>query len=103
MNETRGIATEGAETEPSPAKRKPSEKLRAIREKEADFVTKAELAHHIGCHVNTINRWIRMGTIPGPHCRPGGKHPIWLRKHYEAFRRTGEWPPESFRGRMPRD
>lgn len=94
---------------PAPGrKRKPSsewkksDKLRAIREKQPDFVGKAELAHHLGCHINTINRWIRKGTIPGPHFRPGGKHPLWLRKHYEAFIRTGEWPAEAFKARRGR-
>lgn len=62
-----------------------------------DFVTKHELAYHLGCHPGTIARWIRDGVLPGPMCRPGGKHPIWLRKHYEAFCRTGEWPREAYR------
>lgn len=72
-------------------------KRTAVMDRPPDFMTKDELAYHLGCHINTINRWIRDGVIPGPHCRPGGKHPIWLRRHYEAFCKSGEWPREAFR------
>jgi hypothetical protein len=68
-----------------------------LRDRPPDFLDKHELAYHLGCHIGTINRWIRDGVIPGPHSRPGGKHPIWLRKHYEEFLRSGRWPREAFR------
>lgn len=98
--------SEQAETTKTKKPRKPSsewkktDRLKTIREKEPDFIGKTELAHHFQCHVNTINRWIADGTIPPPHCRPGDKHPIWLRKHYEAFRKTREWPREAFWNRV---
>jgi hypothetical protein len=71
-------------------------KIRAIREKEPDFISKTELAHHYQCHMGSIDDWIVDGTIPPPYARPGIKHPIWLRKHYNKFRETGEWPKEAF-------
>jgi hypothetical protein len=61
------------------------------------FITKAELATHIGCHINTIDRWIAKGTIPPPHSRPGYGHAIWLRKHFNVYADSGEWPQDAFR------
>ena len=61
-----------------------------------DFITKAELAIHLGCAICTIDGWIAKGTIPGPHSQPGIRHAIWLRRHYVKFRDTGRWPKEAY-------
>jgi hypothetical protein len=81
---------------PGPKGRKP--RHRAIKEQEPDFISKAELAHHLRCHISTIDEWIANGTIPAPHSRPGDKHPIWLRRHYNAYRDGKEkrWPKEAW-------
>ncbi len=50
-------------------------RLRAIKEKESDFIGEVELAHHLQCHISTIDEWIADGTIPPPHSRPGDQHP----------------------------
>ena len=95
---------DNAEGDRASAKRKPSsewkktERLKVVREKEPDFIGKAELAHHLQCHISTIDEWIADGTIPPPHSRPGDKHPIWLRRHYNAYRETRRWPKESWWG-----
>lgn len=75
---------------------KKTPRLREVKEKEPDFIGKAELARHLCCHVGTINDWIADGTIPPPHSRPGEKHAVWLRRHYEAFKKTREWPKEAY-------
>ena len=66
-----------------------------LREIEPDFITKFELAQHLGCAVGTIDEWVENGTIPRPHSKPGKRHPVWLRKHYKIYRDTGRWPKES--------
>jgi hypothetical protein len=71
-------------------------RLKAVKDLEPDFIGKMELAHHLQCHVSTIDEWVADGTIPPPHSRPGVKHPIWLRRHYKVFRDTGEWPKDSW-------
>ena len=66
-----------------------------IRSLEPDFITKCELAQHLGCAVGTIDKWIEEGTVPPPHSKPGERHPVWLRKHYVAYRDTRRWPKEA--------
>jgi hypothetical protein len=60
------------------------------------FVTKMELVLHYGCDINSINHWIRAGTIPPPHSRPGPRYPIWLREHFDEMVRTGRWPQAAY-------
>ena len=79
---------------------KQSERLKVIKEMESDFIGKAELAKHLGCHINTLTGWMKDGTVPPPHSYPGEKHPIWLRKHYEHFRKTRRWPFEAYWNRQ---
>ncbi len=91
--------------EPPKAKRrrKPSSewtktvKLQAIKNLEPDFITKTELAKHLGCHGSSIDLWVAAGKLPPPHSRPGEKHAIWLRRHYAIFRDTGKWPREAWK------
>ena len=73
-------------------------RLRAIKEKESDFIGKVELAHHLQCHMSTIDEWIADGTIPPPHSRPGDQHPNLARRHYNAYRDGKEkrWPKEAW-------
>jgi hypothetical protein len=75
-------------------------RMKALRDKEPDFMGKFELAHHLQCHIGTLNDWIADGTIPPPHSRPGTKHPVWLRKHYEVFKKTRAWPKEAYWNRQ---
>jgi predicted DNA-binding transcriptional regulator AlpA len=79
-----------------PARRKRSERNHRIRQIEPDFITKVELAHHMGCAVSTIDNWVKEGTIPSPYASPGTRHQVWLRKHYKHFRDTGTWPREAY-------
>lgn len=71
-------------------------KAQRWRPKEPDFVTKTELAMHLGIDTSTVDEWIRKNILPPPHSRPGERHAIWLRKHYHAFRDTQAWPPEAW-------
>jgi hypothetical protein len=80
-----------------PSEWKKTPRMKSIRDKAPDFIGKAELAHHLQCHISTIDTWIEEGRIPPPHSRPGEKHPVWLRKHYEVYKGTGSWPRESRR------
>jgi hypothetical protein len=63
---------------------------RSIKQVERDFIDRVELAHHLGCHPRTIERWIAAGLLPPPHYRFSDRHPVWLRRHYKAFVATGE-------------
>lgn len=80
-----------------PSEWKKTPRYSSVKAQEPDFITKTELAHHLGCHISTLTDWIEDGSIPPPHSRPGDKHPIWLRRHYKEFVRTGKWPREAFR------
>ena len=62
------------------------------------FITKSELAHHLG-HVatSTIDGWVRNGTIPPPHSRLGERSAIWLREHFREYVETGRWPESAFK------
>lgn len=61
-----------------------------------DFITKSELANHLGCDIHTIDKWIISGTISPPHARMGKRHAVWLRRHYNAFVKNGSWPAEAY-------
>ena len=63
---------------------------------EPDFISKGELAFHLGCKTRVIDEWIAKGAFPPPRARPGERHAIWLRRHYRAYRDTGEWPKEAW-------
>lgn len=69
-----------------------------LAEVEPAFVTKAEIAHHhqIKC-LATIDKWIIAGSVPPPFNRPGARHPVWLRKHWNAYLSTGSWPRSAWR------
>jgi hypothetical protein len=65
---------------------------------EPDFMTKSQLAYHLGeLDPGTLDDWIAEGTFPPPHSRPGTRTAVWLREHYEFYKRHGYWPRESFR------
>jgi hypothetical protein len=58
-----------------------------------DFLTASELAWHLGrVDVGMLDRWIAARTIPPPHAQPGPRTRLWLREHYDEFKRTGRWP-----------
>jgi hypothetical protein len=76
-----------------------SKKKRGPRKKivEPLFITKTEIAAHMGIgNIGTIDAWIAEGTFPPPHGRPGRRFAIWLRKHWDAYVETGEWPREAW-------
>jgi hypothetical protein len=81
---------------PKVQSRRPA-RLRKIPDLEPDFIGKVELAHHLQCHINTIDGWIEEGRIPPPHSWPGERHPIWLRRYYNVYRDTGEWPKDAWK------
>lgn len=61
------------------------------------FITKSELARTCGpVDTATIDRWVRDGTFPPPHSRPGERTALWLRKHFDQFVETGRWPEEAY-------
>lgn len=105
MTEPTTTIEQTAETKParrsrkSPDQWKKTARYKVIKEMEPDFISKAELARHLCCHVQTITGWISDGTIPPPHSAPGLSHPIWLRRHYRAFVETGQWPDEAWPSR----
>jgi hypothetical protein len=92
----------GTNGEPYRKPRKPSsewkkaERLKAIKDMVPIFITKTELAKHLGCHITSIDRWIVDGTIPPPHSRPGHGHAVWLRRHFNAYVDTSEWPKDAY-------
>ena len=71
-------------------------KGKADAKKSPLFITKTELAAHLGCHIESIERWVAAGTIPPPHSRPGVGHTIWLRRHFDAYVESGEWPRDAY-------
>lgn len=67
--------------------RGPSQKLAPI------FITKKEIAALMSvADTKTIDSWIAKGAFPPPHSRPGERHVVWLRKHWDTYVETGEWP-----------
>jgi predicted DNA-binding transcriptional regulator AlpA len=57
------------------------------------FITKSEIAQLMGvADTKTIDSWIANGSFPPPHSRPGPRHAVWLRKHWNIFVDTGKWP-----------
>ena len=63
------------------------------------FVTKTEIAAHLGVgNLATIDEWIREGSFPPPHSRPGQRFAVWLRKHWNAYVDSGVWPSAAFPG-----
>jgi hypothetical protein len=81
------------------AKLKRREKKTKPGDPAAVFITKSEIAMHLGgASMNTIHRSIAAGDFPPPHSRPGRRFPIWLRKHWQAYVDTGRWPREAFPG-----
>jgi len=87
-------------------KRKPSSewkktvRFKEAKDREPDFISKFELARNLCCHVNTLATWIAEGTIPPPWSKPGSKRPVWLRKHYNVFKRTRKWPEAAYWNRQ---
>ncbi len=69
---------------------------RKTRRPEPDFIDKSELAIHFGCSTRTLEDWIELNQFPPPHSRPGQRHAIWLRAHYEAYRQNRRWPKEAY-------
>jgi hypothetical protein len=67
------------------------------RRVEPIFITKSEIAQMMSvADTKTIDSWIANGSFPPPHSRPGVRHAVWLRKHWQAYVDTGEWPKEAF-------
>lgn len=63
------------------------------KEIEPVFITKAEIAHHLGIKcLATLDKWIATRRLPPPFDRPGERHPVWLRKHWAAYVDSGSWP-----------
>lgn|GEM_PF-2770677 len=62
------------------------------------FITKTEIAHHIGlADATTLDKWIADREFPPPHSRPGGRFVVWLRSHWDHYVATGDWPREAWR------
>lgn len=82
-----------AETKKTKSKRGP----RKARVAEPLFITKTEMAQHLGVgDINTIDTWIANGSFPPPHSRPGERFAVWLRKHWNSYVETGAWPKEAY-------
>jgi predicted DNA-binding transcriptional regulator AlpA len=62
------------------------------RSTETDFVTKVELADHLGCSLDTLAKWVEKGTVPKPHSWPGARHAVWRRRDYQHYVDNGSWP-----------
>lgn len=60
------------------------------------FISKTEIAAHLGCDTKTIDEWIKEGTVPRPHSRPGERFAVWRRAHWNTYVETGSWPSEAF-------
>jgi predicted DNA-binding transcriptional regulator AlpA len=72
-------------------KRGPGKKTPAV------FVTKSALAQMMGVgDTKTIDAWIAQERFPPPHSQPGVRHAVWLRKHWETYVETGQWPKSAF-------
>lgn len=73
-------------------------KLRTVRPKAISpiFISKSELAIHLGCSGQAIEAWIELGRLPPPHSRPGERHTIWLREHFDQYVKTRRWPKEAY-------
>jgi hypothetical protein len=57
------------------------------------FIKKSEIAALMDvADTKTIDSWVANGAFPPPHSRPGARHAVWLRKHWEVYVETGEWP-----------
>lgn len=82
-----------------PSEWKKTPRLKAVKGREPEFIGKLELARNLCCHIQTINKWIYKGTLPPPHSQPGRNHPVWLRRHYHAYVKTGRWPDEAWPSR----
>jgi predicted DNA-binding transcriptional regulator AlpA len=80
------------------AKEKKPRKPRTVRRKVLNptFISKVELAQDMGCSTQAIDDWIELGSFPPPHSRPGARHTIWLRKHYDEYVKTRHWPKEAY-------
>lgn len=61
------------------------------------FITKAQIAHHMGeADPSTIDRWVEDGTFPPPHSRPGERTTVWLRAHFTHYVEHRRWPAEAW-------
>jgi predicted DNA-binding transcriptional regulator AlpA len=61
------------------------------------FISKSEIAQLLGvADTKTIDSWVALRRFPPPHSQPGPRHSLWLRKHWQVYVDTGEWPPASF-------
>lgn len=74
-------------------------RLQAMRDEPAEFVGKRELAHHLQGDIASIGDWIAKGTVPPPWFRPGDRHPLWKRDHFDHLVKTGSWPRAAFHQR----
>ncbi len=62
------------------------------------FITKSQLAHAMGnVAPATLDDWVKEGTFPPPHSRPGERTAVWLKRHFDAYVASGRWPEEAFR------
>jgi glutamate-1-semialdehyde aminotransferase len=61
------------------------------------FIKKSEIAALMDvADTKTIDSWIANGGFPKPHSRPGERHAVWLRKHWNSYVENGEWPKEAW-------
>jgi DNA invertase Pin-like site-specific DNA recombinase len=58
-----------------------------LRRKESGFITSAEAAIRLGVHQTRIQRWYRLGMLPGKHA--GGQSALWIEWSKETFYRLG--------------
>jgi hypothetical protein len=66
---------------------------------EPDFLTGPELARRLGmAKTETLDRWVAKGEFPPPWVYVGPRKRFWRADHYEAFRVTGQWPGEAWKG-----
>lgn len=74
-----------------------SRKVRAARDRPPDWMNATELAHNLGyADTKTLDKWIESGTLPPPRARLGERTRLWLRKHYNEFVATGDWPRDAW-------
>ena len=58
----------------------------------ADLLPEAAAAGHIGKHPKTLQLQRRLGTLPFPHLKIGGRY-FYRREHLDAFLRDCEIAP----------
>jgi DNA invertase Pin-like site-specific DNA recombinase len=64
-----------------------------LRQPETGYVTSAEAAAQLGVGQTTVQRWYRLGVLPGKHA--GGQSPLWIQWSEElSYRLAGGATPD---------